>query len=235
MSFIKPTDAPAPKMGVKARLIGVDKKPESSMITSREIYSRMTVTGQPIREIVTMNDSDNIEPVSEAKPKKVVIYDFDAPPKQPWVSAPFFLWTPLFFFVSALVAYFFFPDALNDGIKQGYVAYEKYVAPFLPQNPATETPKPVATAAVYQPASTPTQTYTVTEIKGAVQEHLIEIHYADSNSTFDWTKLSYVDPTNMDYALYVKVTGGREEYCLGTVALDMARHDMQITSRLVGW
>ena len=185
-----------------------------------------------------MNGSDpvgeNSEPVIEAKPKRVIIYDFDAPPKRPWVSAPFFLWTPLFFFVVGLILYFFFPDAMNDTIKKGYVAYETYVAPFI-QQPAPETPKPVAKAAVFQPAPAPTQTYTVTEIKGAVQEHLIEIHYADSSSTFDWTNLNYVDPTDLNYALYVKLTGGKEEYCLGTVALNMARHDMQITSRLVGW
>ncbi len=184
-----------------------------------------------------MNSSDpvgeNIEPVSEAKPKRVVLI-YDGPPKRPWVSAPFFIWTPLFFFIVALILYFYFPDAMNDTIKKGYVAYEKYVAPFLPQKPLPQTPQPVAKPVVFQPAAVPTQTYTATEIKGAVQKHLIEIHYADLDSTFDWDSLTYVDPTDLNYALYVKVTG-REEYCLGTVALNMARHDMQITSRLVGW
>lgn len=184
-----------------------------------------------------MNNSDPVsestQPVSEAKPKKVVLI-YEGAPKRPWVSAPFFLWTPIFLFVAALLLYFFFPDAMNDTVKKGYIAYETYVAPLL-QKPAPEIPQPVvAKAAVFQPAPLPTQTYTVTEIKGAVQAHLIEIHYADPNSQFDWTKLSYINPANLEYSLYVTL-GGKQEYCLGTVALDMAKHDMQVTSRLVGW
>jgi len=182
-----------------------------------------------------VSDSESTQPVGEAKPRKVVLI-YDGPEKRPWVTAPFFLWTPLFLFVVALMLYFFFPDAMNDAIKKGYAAYETYVAPLFPQKPAPETPSPVvAKAAVFVPPPAPVQTYTVTEIKGAVQAHLIEIHYADADSQFDWTKLSYVDPSDLEYALFIKATGRKEAYCLGTVALNMAKHDMLVTSRLVGW
>ncbi len=153
-------------------------------------------------------------------------------PKKPTVYPPFFLWTPLFFFVIALMLYFFFPNALNDAIAFGYKEYNIYFPQVVAPAPkhvvaAIPAPKP--------PPPEPIQTYSVQEIKDNVQAHLVDAGVADKDSSFDWKRLQYTDPSDLIYELYTHSSQGQVELCMGKVTLDEHLHRMLITSQLVGW
>jgi hypothetical protein len=150
-----------------------------------------------------------------SKPKRRI--DIDSLYKRPPFFRPgFFKWAALFFILVCGILHFFFPGVTAQIIAACY-------APFAPNFSVGSGPQKS------------TETYSLDEIKSAVEDHLVKFGMVDKGATFDWKQLDYTDPNNLTYDVVAHLASGTNEICKGTVALSTQAHNIVVTAQLQGW
>jgi hypothetical protein len=163
-------------------------------------------------------------------------WSVETPKKKPFFNWRFLWYMSCLFFVLALMTYFFFPDALNAGIKVVYDEYEYFFPPppqALPQRPVVVAP-PAPKLAPPVVVPDPPQLYSNDEIKSAIQSNLVDSGVIQGSTTCDWKRLEHTDDTDVQYEMFAHLSDGTTKFCTGKVVLNPKKHQIVISSQLSG-